>query len=100
MEIVISKSDKKNKKYDAVIHGTKTVSFGQKGASDYTKHKDKYRKERYIDRHPKNENWGATGVKTAGFYSKHMLWNKPTTQASIADVNNNIKSLNVKIKKF
>ena len=36
MEIVISKSDKKNKKYDAVINGTKTVSFGQKGASDYS----------------------------------------------------------------
>ena len=63
MEIVISKSDKKNKKYDAVINGTKTISFGQKGASDYTKHKDKDRKERYIDRHSKNENWGATGVK-------------------------------------
>ena len=46
MDIVISKSDKKNK-YDAVINGTKTVSFGQKGASDYTKHKDTDRKERY-----------------------------------------------------
>ena len=46
MEIVISKSDKKNKKDDAVINGTKTVSLGQKGASDYNKHKDKDRKER------------------------------------------------------
>jgi len=98
MEIVISKSDKKNKKYDAVINGTKTVSFGQKGASDYTIHKDKERKERYIDRHSKNENWGATGVKTAGFYSKNILWNKPTLQASIADINNKFKSLNVKFK--
>ena len=44
MEIVISKSDKTNKKHDAVINWTKTVSFGQKGASDYTKHKDKPRK--------------------------------------------------------
>ena len=87
MEIVISKSDKKSKKYDAVINGTKTVSFGQQGASDYTKHKDKYRKERYIDRHSKHENWGATGAKAAGFCSKHILWNKPTLQARIADVN-------------
>ena len=53
METVISKSDKKSKPYDAVINGTKTVSVGEKGASDYTKHKDKYRKERYIDRHSK-----------------------------------------------
>ena len=29
MDIVISRSDKKNKKYDAVINGTKTVSVGQ-----------------------------------------------------------------------
>ena len=69
METVISKSDKTNKKYDAVIHGTKKVSFGDPKYSDYTKHKDKYRKERYIDRHSKHENWGATGVKTAGFWS-------------------------------
>ena len=26
-------------------------SFGQKGASDFTKHKDIYRKDRYLDRH-------------------------------------------------
>ena len=51
MDIVISKSNKKNKKYDAVINGTKTVAVGQNGASDYSKHKDKDRKERYIDRH-------------------------------------------------
>ena len=98
MDIVISKSDKKNKKYDAVINETKTVSFGQKGASDYSKHKDKYRKERYIDRHSKNANWGATGVKTAGFWSNNSLWNKPTLQASIDDVNNKFQSLNVEIK--
>ena len=27
------------KKYDARIDGTKTVSFGERGASDFTKHK-------------------------------------------------------------
>ena len=50
MEIVITKSKNPQKKYDARIDGTKTVSFGQKGASGFTKHKDKERKERYIDR--------------------------------------------------
>ena len=51
MEVVITKSKKPDKKYDARIDGTKTVSFGQKGASDFTKHKNTDRKERYIDRH-------------------------------------------------
>ena len=51
MEIVISKSKKPDKKFDSRIDGKRAVSFGQKGASDYTKHKDKERKARYIDRH-------------------------------------------------
>ena len=98
MEVVITKSKKPDKKLDAIINGSKTVSFGQKGASDFTKHKDKDRKERYIDRHKKNENWNASGAKTAGFYSKHVLWNKPTLKASIDDINKRFKGLNVKMK--
>ena len=34
-------------------------------------------KKRYIDRHKKNEDWTKTGAKSAGFYKKHVLWNKP-----------------------
>ena len=98
MEVVITKSKKPDKKYDARIDGSKTVSFGQKGASDFTKHKDTERKNRYIDRHKKNENWNASGAKTAGFYSKHVLWNKPTLKASIDDINKRFKGLNVKMK--
>ena len=56
MDVVISKSRKADKKYDAVINGKKSISFGQTGASDMTQHKDKDRKQRYIDRHKKNEN--------------------------------------------
>ena len=78
MEVVFTKYKKPDKKYDARIDGTKTVSFGQKGASDYTKHKNPDRKDRYIDRHKKNEDWTKPGAKTAGFYYKHFLWNKPT----------------------
>ena len=95
MEVVITKSKKPDKKYDARIDGSKTVSFGQKGASDFTKHKDKDRKERYIDRHKAREDWNASGAKTAGFYSKHVLWNKPTLKASIDDINKRFKGLNV-----
>ena len=98
MEIVITKSKKSDKKYDARIDGTKTVSFGEKGASDFTKHKDKDRKESYIARHKKNENWNASGAKTAGFYSKHVLWNKKTLKESVDDINKRFKSLNAKMK--
>ena len=36
--------------------------------------------------------------KSAGFYSKHVLWNKPTLKASIDDINKRFKNLNVNIK--
>ena len=99
MDVVITKSkNSSKKKYDARIDGTKTVSFGQQGASDFTKHKDKDRKEAYIARHKKNEDWTKSGVKTAGFYSKHVLWNKPTLKESIDDINKRFKNLNIKMK--
>ena len=78
MEVVITKSTNELKKFDALINGKKTVSFGQKCASDFTKHKDTDRKDRYIARHKNNEDHGLSGVKTAGFWSNNLLWNKPT----------------------
>ena len=99
MEVVITKSkNSSKKKYDARIDGTKTVSFGQKGASDFTKHKNTDRKERYIDRHKKNEDWNKSGAKTAGFYNKHVLWNKPTLKERIDDLIKKFKNLNIKMK--
>ena len=55
-EVILKKSTNNEKKYDAYVEGNK-VSFGAKGYSDFTQHKDEERKQRYIDRHRKNENW-------------------------------------------
>ena len=52
---------------------------------DFTQHKDSERKQRYINRHRKNEDWN--NIETAGFYAKHVLWSKPTIKQSIADLN-------------
>ena len=98
MDIAISPSTKKNKKYDARIDGSKTVSFGQKMASDFTKHKNPDRKEAYLARHKAREDWINSGAKAAGFYSKNVLWNKPTLKESIDDINKRFKGLNVKMK--
>ena len=83
----------------AVIDVKKNIHFGSSAHSDYTKHKDPDRKERYVDRHKKNENWGKTGVDTAGSYSKHVLWNKPTLEASVNDLNKRFSGMNFKLKK-
>lgn len=73
------------KKYKAIIkHKDKkrTVWFGARGYEDYTTHKNKERKRRYIARHRARENWDKSGIYTAGFWSKHLLWNKPSISAS------------------
>ena len=95
-EIIISKSKNKDKKYDARIDGKRTVSFGAAGMSDFTKNKDPERKQRYLNRHRKNENW--SDPTTAGFFAKNLLWNKPTLTESIKDTNNRFKNINIKLK--
>lgn len=91
--IYFAPSFKENKKYMVLIDN-KTVHFGAKGMSDYTLHKDKERMMRYTNRHRSKENWKKSGIKTAGFWAKHALWNKPSLKASLQDIE---KRFNVKI---
>lgn len=46
--------------------------FGSAGMSDYTINKDDKRKELYINRHKKNEDW--TSINP-GSLSRYILWN-------------------------
>ena len=86
--LTIRKSQKADKKYDAVFQfsdgHTKTTSFGLKPYSDFTKHKDVTRRTRYLRRHKgMHENWN--DPTTAGALSRWILWNKPTFKASLSD---------------
>ena len=62
---------------------TKTTHFGASRYQDFRQHKDPQRKQRYINRHRKRENW--KDPMTAGALSLYILWNKPTLKASVAD---------------
>jgi hypothetical protein len=95
MNIIIKPSNKPDKKYDAIIDGKKTISFGAKGMSDYTIHKDKERKERYLARH-KNDNYN--NPLYPSFYSNNLLWNKPTITESVRDTNRRFKNINIKLR--
>ena len=92
-EVVLKKSSNPEKKYDAFVEGKK-VSFGASGYSDFTQHKDPERKKSYIARHKPNQNWN--DLKTAGAWSKNLLWNKATITESIKDMEN---KFNIKITK-
>ena len=94
MKVIISNSTRKDKKlmaifYDDTNKKIKTVHFGSNGMSDYTINKDKKRKELYLNRHRKNENWN--NYMSAGSLSRYILWNLPTLKASIKDYKRRFK---------
>ena len=97
MHIVIKQSHLPDKKYMAIIDDKKTIHFGQAGASDMTLHKNEDRKNRYILRHQKNEDWN--NPLTAGFYSRWITWNKPTLTESVKDTNNRFKNIHIKLSR-
>lgn len=71
-------------KFKAIFPEGRTVHFGRKGYSDYTLHKDKARMKRYVIRHRRRENWGRSGQYTAGFWSRWLLWSRPSLRGAIA----------------
>tara|TARA_R100001460_G_scaffold7036_3_gene18235 strand:- start:57 stop:353 length:297 start_codon:yes stop_codon:yes gene_type:complete len=96
-KIILTKPKGGDKKLKVQI-GNRSIGFGAKGYSDYTKSKSDTKKNSYIARHKVNENWNKSGIKSAGFWSKHLLWNKKTLDQSIKDTE---KRFNIDIvKKF
>ena len=89
----LRKSRKAEKKYDAVFERNgreKTISFGAAGMSDYTKHKDKTRRARYLKRHSHmGESWNVPD--TPGALARWVLWNKPSFRASVHDFKKRFK---------
>lgn len=79
----LRKSIKKDKKFDIITPSGKVISFGAIGYDDFTTHKDVRRKQRYLARH-RRENWNKSGINTAGFWSRYLLWYKPGLDESIA----------------
>ena len=85
VEVLLRPSLKTDKKFDAVL-GERVVSFGARGMSDYTLHKDAARMDRYVQRHAAREDWRQSGLRTPGFWSRWLLWNKPSFDASRKDM--------------
>ena len=74
------------KKYQITFkkNGKKYIrKFGAQGMSDFTIHKDRERRERYISRHKKDLK--TKNPMAPGYLSMYILWNKPGVQASLRD---------------
>ena len=83
------KSDKPDKKYFIITNTGKRVYFGSSNHENYSSgHLDEERKQRYIVRHKKNEDWTKSGINTPGFWSYHYLWEFPTKKAAYENIKN------------
>jgi hypothetical protein len=74
------------KKYEITFEKngkTYVRKFGAQGMSDFTIHKDRERRERYISRHKKDLR--TNDPMKPGYLSMYILWNKPSVKASLAD---------------
>jgi hypothetical protein len=91
MVVKLRKSDNGKHKFMAIFPDGAIVRFGLRGYSDYTIHRDKQRMESYVRRHAgsasglrsRRENWTKSGAKTAGFWSRWLLWSKPSFNSAL-----------------
>jgi hypothetical protein len=84
------RSDKPEKKYYVEYFNEKTqrnkrIYFGASKYDDMTVHGSEDRKKSYLNRHRKREDWTETGIYTAGFWSRYLLWNLNSLAKSIKD---------------
>ena len=78
-------SSRAGKKWEVEMDG-KTIHFGATGYSDFTRHGDEARKERYLKRHKPTEDWSKSGIETPGFWARHILWAEPSIEQSARKV--------------
>lgn len=83
MRFKLKKSNDGKHKFIAEDENGKKIKFGAVGYEDFTMHKDTQRKERYWNRHRK-EDW--SDLYKAGTWSRYLLWNKTTLRDSIKDM--------------
>lgn len=80
----IGPSNRDDKKLMVRTPTGKTHHFGDPKEGDYTTTHDEERKEKYMKRHHAEELW--RNWDSPKFWNYYLLWNKPTVEESIQDV--------------
>jgi len=78
MIALLQKSTRKDRRYMVQLQtpGKHTIHFGSPFYENYTIHKDPKRRDLYLARHKKGENW--EDPTTPAFWSRHLLWEEPS----------------------
>lgn len=89
--ISLKKANDGKHKYIASLLNEETgrinnIKFGDINYDDYTTHNDISRKMQYEMRHISRENWTKNGILTKGFWSKWILWTKPSVSEALSHV--------------
>ena len=74
--MLIQKSTRAGKRFMATYANGKVVHFGQEGGKTYIDEGDKIKRENYLARHKKRENWN--NPFSAGSLSRYLLWGDST----------------------
>ena len=97
MDVVISKSERSDKKMKATINGKKTIHFGHSSYDDFTTHKNSKRRDNYIARTSKQDH-SKQNVASPAWMSRFILWEKPTLKGAVESANKKYKDINFKLK--
>jgi hypothetical protein len=74
--MLIQKSTRAGKRFMATYANGKVVHFGQANGKTYIDEGDKVKRENYLLRHKKRENWN--DPFSAGSLSRYLLWGDST----------------------
>lgn len=72
--VMLYRSTRKNKKYAIIRPDGGVLNFGQMGYEDYTKHKDPFRRLRYLTRSAQIKGDWANDPYSPNNLSRNILW--------------------------
>ena len=75
--MLIEKSNRKGKRFKATFKNGKVIHFGQENGKTYIDEGNKTKRENYLARHKKRENWN--DPYSAGALSRWILWGDYTS---------------------
>lgn len=75
--MLLQKSTRKGKRFMAIFANGKVIHFGLDGGKTYIDEGNKIKRQNYLARHEKRENWN--DPYSAGALSRWLLWGESTS---------------------